>query len=80
MYVNCGLINVDESDICRNEHYPSSLKIRPEKNSGLCGWLVSSVGRALHRCRRGHGFKLSRGLKNSPLKEEDLNGVVTFYG
>ena len=25
-------------------------------------WLVSSVGRALHRYRRGHGFKSSTGL------------------
>ena len=26
-------------------------------------WLVSSVGRALHRYRRGHGFKSRTGLK-----------------
>ena len=26
IYVNCGLINVDESDLCRNEHYPSSIE------------------------------------------------------
>ena len=57
----------------------------PDIDSSLHGCIpsqrnVSSVGRALHRCRRGHGFKSSRGLKNSPLKEEDLNGVVTFYG
>ena len=25
-------------------------------------WLVSSVGIALHRCRRGHGFKSGKGL------------------
>ena len=25
-------------------------------------WLVSSIGRALHRYRRGHGFKFRRGL------------------
>ena len=27
-------------------------------------WLVSSIGRALHRYRRGHGFKSRTGLKN----------------
>ena len=26
-------------------------------------WLVSSIGRALHRYRRGHGFKSRTGLK-----------------
>ena len=54
--------------------------IASQRNDKTPSWLVSSVGRALHRCRRGHGFKSGRGLKIFPLKEEDLIGVMTFYG
>ena len=30
-------------------------------------WLVSSIGRALHRYRRGHGFKSRTGLNFFPV-------------
>ena len=43
----------------------AEVKRRPEKNSvGLkkLSWFVSSVGGALHRYRRGHGFGSHTGL------------------
>ena len=41
---------------------------KPNSGTNLFGrqapsWLVSSIGRALHRYRRGHGFKSRMGLK-----------------
>ena len=48
-------------EIKRSSQLRTPLKrvVKYESNS----WLVSSVGRALHRCRRGHRFKSRTGLK-----------------
>ena len=48
-------------EIKRSSQLRTPLKrvVKYESNS----WLVSSVGRALHRCRRGHRFKSCTGLK-----------------
>ena len=42
------------------------MKMWPEKINSAPSWLVSSVGRALHRYRRGHGFN----SRIEPFKED----------
>ena len=46
-------------------------------------WLVSSVGRALHRYRRGHGFKSRTGLNlfksNKPKKVNTQKFQAHFF-
>ena len=41
---------------------PSRTHIFALRSTQAPSWLVSSVGRALHRYRRGHGFKSRTGL------------------
>ena len=41
-------------------------------------WLVSSVGRALHRYRRGHGFKSRMGLNFFQVQFSTTSSVVFF--
>ena len=71
MYMNCGLRNEYESGLWINEHYLSSSENQRSITSRdyyqptkwpAPNWLVSSVGRALHRYRRGHRFKSHTGL------------------
>ena len=38
------------------EHYLSSRENVARKKNSVSSWPVSSVGRALHRYRRGHAF------------------------
>ena len=76
MYMNWGLRNEYESGLWINEHYLSSSENEAWKKNWFItsrvyyqptkwpapNWLVSSVGRALHRYRRGHRFKSRTGL------------------
>ena len=39
-----------------------SFRKQKQKSDQLLSWLDSSVGRALHRYRRGHGFESRSGL------------------
>ena len=63
----CQMIYGNKGDtfVCREERNNNNskrLRIYESHMKPAPSWLVSSVGRALHRYRRGHGFKSRTGL------------------
>ena len=57
-------------------HYFTGL-LRANIMTSSQSWLGSSVGRALHRCRRRHGFK-TRTLSNSFLKLQSTYMIFIY--
>ena len=63
-----GLYGIWTHDLCDTGAVPTSWVYLEPTWWPAPSWLVSSVGRALHRYRRGHGFKL--------YKPEFLSGLI----